>query len=494
MSRTPAGQPADNERADLWDAGADERERLADERERLSDEREQLADERDRLADEHERLADQRFVAWQDARGAAALDGELVRAEAESNLERAEARVQRAIAERERARAAVERPEGAARRLEAEDARRDAAGDATTLTDEDLSWAQERRAFVATERDRLAYERDTAQAARDELADRRERGADERDHDTQRRERDAVHRDAAERQRAGSGLRNGSRRAQDDLAHVRATARRQRELAARMRERAANERVDANRQIVAGSLVPDAIGAGLSAEFTELARQLFSSQDLAEITNRVLAFVLESVPGCVTAGVAFFAGGRPTLHVTTDTVAERLDTYQFDTRDGPTADAYDSAAPVHVATFDDVPQWSPLAAVAEELGVASLVAYGLSVQRADGWMPLGVLTMYSETPEVFTDEHRDLGSILAAYLAVAAAFDRDRNDLTRREAALHRALSSRDVIGQAKGILMERRHISAGDAFDILRRTSQRLNLRLRELADRMAETGELPG
>ena len=56
-----------------------------------------------------------------------------------------------------------------------------------------------------------------------------------------------------------------------------------------------------------------------------------------------------------------------------------------------------------------------------------------------------------------------------------------------------RALGSRDIIGQAKGILMERQHIPAGDAFDILKRTSQRLNIRLQELATRVAETGELP-
>jgi AmiR/NasT family two-component response regulator len=65
--------------------------------------------------------------------------------------------------------------------------------------------------------------------------------------------------------------------------------------------------------------------------------------------------------------------------------------------------------------------------------------------------------------------------------------------VSRREAALHRALSSRDVIGQAKGILMERQRIGAGEAFDTHRRASQRLNIRLEEIATRLAESGELP-
>jgi len=68
-----------------------------------------------------------------------------------------------------------------------------------------------------------------------------------------------------------------------------------------------------------------------------------------------------------------------------------------------------------------------------------------------------------------------------------------RDAADRREAALHRGLSTRDVIGQAKGILMERQCLTAGDAFDILRRASQRLNRKLTDVAEHLAETGELP-
>ena len=52
----------------------------------------------------------------------------------------------------------------------------------------------------------------------------------------------------------------------------------------------------------------------------------------------------------------------------------------------------------------------------------------------------------------------------------------------------------RDLIGQAKGILMERQRLSAGDAFDLLRRASQRLNRKLIDVAEHLTETGEMPG
>ena len=54
------------------------------------------------------------------------------------------------------------------------------------------------------------------------------------------------------------------------------------------------------------------------------------------------------------------------------------------------------------------------------------------------------------------------------------------------------ALSTRDIIGQAKGILMERERLSAGQAFDRLRRASQGLNVKLSDIARKLAETGEL--
>jgi AmiR/NasT family two-component response regulator len=68
--------------------------------------------------------------------------------------------------------------------------------------------------------------------------------------------------------------------------------------------------------------------------------------------------------------------------------------------------------------------------------------------------------------------------------AVGSESDVDQN--------LHDALSSRDVIGQAKGILMERLRITPEDAFDALRRSSQELNVKLRQIAESIAETGAL--
>jgi AmiR/NasT family two-component response regulator len=58
---------------------------------------------------------------------------------------------------------------------------------------------------------------------------------------------------------------------------------------------------------------------------------------------------------------------------------------------------------------------------------------------------------------------------------------------------LRDALSTRDVIGQAKGILMATRKVDADAAFDLLRVASQALNVKLRTVAEEVARTGALP-
>lgn len=54
---------------------------------------------------------------------------------------------------------------------------------------------------------------------------------------------------------------------------------------------------------------------------------------------------------------------------------------------------------------------------------------------------------------------------------------------------LTQALESRDVIGQAKGILMARERCTSDEAFDILRRASQRMNTKLRDVAEQIVRS-----
>ena len=84
-------------------------------------------------------------------------------------------------------------------------------------------------------------------------------------------------------------------------------------------------------------------------------------------------------------------------------------------------------------------------------------------------------------------------TILASLASLALSVAHTHEDEERRAENLNAALRTREIIGEASGILMERERITADQAFDILRRASQHLNIKLREVAQNLVDTGESP-
>ena len=89
------------------------------------------------------------------------------------------------------------------------------------------------------------------------------------------------------------------------------------------------------------------------------------------------------------------------------------------------------------------------------------------------------LNLVSRRPDAFDDEAQSVAAMLATHAAIAL-ISQDR------EAQFRSALASRDAIGQAKGIIMERYDVDAVRAFELLRKLSQDTNIRLTEVADRI--------
>ena len=103
----------------------------------------------------------------------------------------------------------------------------------------------------------------------------------------------------------------------------------------------------------------------------------------------------------------------------------------------------------------------------------------------------GSLNNYSLYTNAFDSEDADTAILLTAHLGVLLQLATIARESTDRSAQLSDAVASRDVIGQAKGILMERERLTAAQAFDVLRAASQRLNRKLRDVADDLASSGE---
>ena len=133
------------------------------------------------------------------------------------------------------------------------------------------------------------------------------------------------------------------------------------------------------------------------------------------------------------------------------------------------------------------PRWPQFSSRAvEATGVRSMLAVRLFV--ADD--TLGSLNLYSKQPGAFTEESLAVGTIFAAHASVALRAARTKEDLVR----LRQMVETRELIGQAKGILMGRPDISSEAAMELLCRGAERLKIELRELARRIVQGEEGKG
>lgn len=168
--------------------------------------------------------------------------------------------------------------------------------------------------------------------------------------------------------------------------------------------------------------------------------------------------------------------------VATSDLVRQVDQIQYDTGEGPCRQAV--ADHVEVIRVDDLrhePRWPAFTYRALDLGVAAALSFNLSAHRD----VIGALNIYAVHPHPFSDDSVHTGSLPAAHTALGLA-------ATRQELHLQTALETRDVIGQAKGVLMERFKITIHEAFDILVVASKETHQKLRDLAYELATTGTL--
>jgi GAF domain-containing protein len=226
-------------------------------------------------------------------------------------------------------------------------------------------------------------------------------------------------------------------------------------------------------------LGPDDVLAGPVLDaFAETTRHLYVSDDLDEVLGRVTATATGTIDGCDVASLTMREGGRLVTRAPTGDLALRADELQYEVGQGPCLDAATSqGALIHTpdsANDDRWPKFSPRAA--QECGVGGMLSCQLAVTTPAGRQALGGLNLYATRPNSFTASDLMLATLYSAHAAVII-------DAARRQIQLREAIASRDVIGQAKGILMAQGGLDSDDAFDQLRTASQRLNVKLRDLA-----------
>jgi GAF domain-containing protein len=228
--------------------------------------------------------------------------------------------------------------------------------------------------------------------------------------------------------------------------------------------------------------------AELIVTFAHKAQALFVAGGVEATLHSVLDLAVATIEGCDFAGILVLDGDQVASPVQTGSLVVEVEASQLRAGTGPCLDSIAQGRPFYAEDLATDPRWPVFGPEAAALGIRSLLALRLAANGT-----LGALNLYAGYPSAFGAVDRARGLVLAGLAGIALSLAQARDQDVRQAENLRHALVTRELVGQAQGILMERERITAEQAFDILRRASQHLNVKLREVAQDLIDTGERP-
>lgn len=217
----------------------------------------------------------------------------------------------------------------------------------------------------------------------------------------------------------------------------------------------------------------------LALRMAELARATAMPRSLSDILADVTSAATELIPGVDVAGVLLVGkgGSFETLAPTSDILFE-IDQLQKKHLEGPCVQAALDETVVRTDDFEEDQRWPKYSPEVVKLGIRS----GLSFKLYTADRTAGALNLFGFEPDVWDSESETVGMVLAAHAAAAIIASREGDQLQS-------ALTTRDRIGQAKGIIMERFNVDDVQAFGMLRQLSQDSNVKLIDVAQQVIDT-----
>ena len=227
---------------------------------------------------------------------------------------------------------------------------------------------------------------------------------------------------------------------------------------------------------------PEALGIVSWSLLEQLGRALHVPEaGLQPTLDAIARTAAETIGPARYAGVNLYQHGKFIPQAVVGEPPLALDVLQQETGTGPCIDSSRDQVTIRVDDMSTESRWPRYAQLASALGVASMLCVPLWV----GDQQLGSVSLYATGRSAFSLADEYVARLFATQAALTLAE-------AHRAGQLRKALSTRDVIGQAKGILMERHRITADEAFALLSERSQRANRKLADVARALAETGTL--
>ena len=222
----------------------------------------------------------------------------------------------------------------------------------------------------------------------------------------------------------------------------------------------------------------------LTAQFRALGDLIHAGADTSAAMARIVQLATQFIEGCDWAAITR-VDRLPRTLAATHGVARAADALQASAQDGPCLTAARDNVPVRTDDLAAEQRWPVFVSRAlEKTPVRAALAFPL-----DAGDTCSALNLYAGRADAFTAESISMASVFAAQAQLAVL----HLNAAQKSVHLEEALTSSRQIGTAMGILMVRHKITEDEAFTMLRKSSQHLNRKLRDIAVEVSETGALP-
>ena len=208
-------------------------------------------------------------------------------------------------------------------------------------------------------------------------------------------------------------------------------------------------------------------------------------QNFEDTMQRLAELAVHAMEGADRCSISLVTGTDKQLKnvAATDERARGIDDLQSETREGPCLASIEDQATFHIADMEQHDLWPEFCKrAADETDTQSMLCYVLRLSDE----ATGAMNMISSDKGAFTDDDLDTGTIFAAQAALAMTNALNQGEDQQEIEQLKAGLKTRQMIGQAVGILMASRQVDADAAFAILTKVSQTSNVKIRNIAEQV--------
>lgn len=231
----------------------------------------------------------------------------------------------------------------------------------------------------------------------------------------------------------------------------------------------------------AGLVLP----AELCAVLSQMGAVVLAPESVNTIVTLVTALAAQTIPGTAGAGVTLIDDRGTRTVAASDPLVEQADLLQYQLDSGPCLTAWRDQVPVRAGDLHIEARWPRWTARASALGVRAMISVPLTAAGAS----LGAIKVYSNHPNAYDEREEEVLSLFAQQAAVLLVNTQALADARQLSNDLSQALANRDIIGQAKGVLIAQGAADGPTAFAMLVSASQRSHTKLHDVARQLVQS-----